>query len=122
VELKNLQKQLDAHIQDYNIKVQWAKQGSSSEKLNVSAVPSKTAVTPNPSEMALDDRGIATAMLLRLQVGCEKMGTILRKKRPAPICRLLLRRMTPFPFRLVCINQQNHEICQSIKVLWLALS
>lgn len=76
MELKNLlQKQLDAHIQDYNIKVQWAKQGSSGEKLNVPAVPTKTAgtpkppsaVTPNPNGMALDDRGIATAYLLGLK-------------------------------------------------------
>lgn len=75
-ELKNLlQKQLDAHIQDYNIKVQWAQSGSSSEQLNVPTIPSKTAgtpkapsaVTPNPSGTALDDRGIATAYLLGLK-------------------------------------------------------
>lgn len=75
-ELKTiLQKQLAAHIQDYNIKVQWAKSGSSSEKLNVPTMPAKTSggnpapqsVTPNPNGTSFDDRGIATAYLLGLK-------------------------------------------------------
>lgn len=75
-ELKSLlQQQLNAHIQDYNMKVQWAQNGSSNEKLNVPPIPTKTAgtpkppsaVTPNPNGTALDDRGIATAYLLGLK-------------------------------------------------------
>ncbi len=75
-ELKGLlQKQLDAHIQDYNMKVQWAKNGTCAEKLNVPAVPTKmsgtpqppSAVSPNPNGTTMDDRGIATAHLLGLK-------------------------------------------------------
>jgi len=75
-ELKGiLQKQLDAHIQDYNIKVEWAEAGSSSQKLRVPAMPSKMSgtpkppqqVEPNPNSKAFDDRGIATAYLRGLK-------------------------------------------------------
>lgn len=75
-ELKGiLQKQLDAHIQDYNIKVQWAESGNSAQKLNVPAMPAKMSgtppqpqeVEPNPAGTAFDDRGIATAYLLGLK-------------------------------------------------------
>lgn len=83
-ELKNLlQQQLDAHIQDYNIKVQWAQNGSSNEKLNVPAIPQKTAgtpkppsaVTPNPQGAPFDDRGIATAYLLGLKANGKEYAS-----------------------------------------------
>ena len=83
-ELKSLlEKQLDAHIQDYNVKVQWAKQGSSNEKLNVPAVPTKsagtpkppTAVSPNPNGTTHDDRGIATAYLLGLKANGKEYAS-----------------------------------------------
>lgn len=76
MELKGLlQKQLNAHIQDYNMKVQWAKNGSCNEQLNVPATPTKnsaspqppTPVSPNPNGTGFDDRGIATAYLLGLK-------------------------------------------------------
>jgi spore coat protein CotF len=83
-ELKSLlQQQLNAHIQDYNIKVEWAKNGSSSQQLNVPPTPSKTAgtpkqpsaVTPNPNGTAHDDRGIATAYLLGLKANGKEYAS-----------------------------------------------
>lgn len=72
---KILQNQLEGHIQDYNIKVQWVESGSSSEKLTVPAMPAKTsggtptpqAVTPNPNGTTFDDRAIATSYLISLK-------------------------------------------------------
>ncbi|UOF91200.1 spore coat protein [Fodinisporobacter ferrooxydans] len=75
-ELKSiLQKQFAAHIQDYNIKVDYAKQGNSSEKLNVPAMPAKMSGTPKPAQTGMpnidstqfDDRAIATIYLLTLK-------------------------------------------------------
>lgn len=75
-ELKSiLQKQLNGHIQDYNVKVEWAQAGSSSQKLNVPTMPPKMSgtpkppqqVEPNPNGTSFDDRGIATAYLLGLK-------------------------------------------------------
>ena len=75
-ELKGiLQNQLAAHIQDYNIKVEWAKTGTSSEKLKVPAMPAKMSGTPkppqaakpNPSGTTFDDRAIATSYLLAVK-------------------------------------------------------
>ena len=75
-ELKGiLQKQLAAHIQDYNIKVEWVKTGTSSEKLNVPVMPAKISGTPTPPQAAkpnpkgttFDDRGIATSYLLAIK-------------------------------------------------------
>ena len=75
-ELKGiLQKHQDVHIQDYNMKVEWARSGSCNKKLNVPPMPAKStgtqkppqAVTPNPNATAFDDRGIATAYLVSLK-------------------------------------------------------
>lgn len=76
-ELKSIiQKQLAAHIQDYNIKLDWIEKGSSSQKLAVPSMPSPAsggthklpqAVTPNPAMTAFDDRAIATSYLLTLK-------------------------------------------------------
>jgi spore coat protein CotF len=76
-ELKGiLQKHMAAHIQDYNMKVEWATQGLSTQKLQVPPMPAKTnggthklpqAVTPNPNMTAFDDRAIATSYLLTLK-------------------------------------------------------
>ncbi|SFU87125.1 spore coat protein [Alicyclobacillus macrosporangiidus] len=76
-ELKGiLQKHIAAHIQDYNMKVEWATKQSSQQKLGVPPMPPATAggthtmaqpVTPNPQMTALDDRSIATSYLLTLK-------------------------------------------------------
>jgi spore coat protein CotF len=77
VQLKQmLEKHLDAHIQDYNMKVEWATKGQSTQKLQVPPMPAKTMqttppqpqpVTPNPEATAFDDRAIATSYLLTLK-------------------------------------------------------
>ncbi|QSO48331.1 spore coat protein [Alicyclobacillus mengziensis] len=76
-ELKGIiEKQLAAHIQDYNIKVEWIEKGSSSQKLAVPSMPTPSpggthklpqAMTPNPKTTTLDDRAIATSYLLTLK-------------------------------------------------------
>jgi spore coat protein CotF len=76
-ELKGIiEKQLAAHIQDYNIKVEWIEKGSSSQKLAVPSMPTPStsgthklpqAVTPNPNTTTFDDRAIATSYLLTLK-------------------------------------------------------
>ncbi|MCL6593705.1 MAG: spore coat protein [Alicyclobacillus sp.] len=76
-ELKSiLQKHMAAHIQDYNMKVEWATKQSCQQKLTVPSMPAQTstmtatqtqAVTPNPNTTALDDRAIATSYLLTLK-------------------------------------------------------
>ncbi|WP_029422730.1 spore coat protein [Alicyclobacillus macrosporangiidus] len=76
-ELKGiLQKHMAAHIQDYNMKVEWATRQTSQQKLAVPPMPPATAggahhlaqpVTPNPQMTALDDRSIATSYLLTLK-------------------------------------------------------
>ncbi|RIV18825.1 spore coat protein [Alicyclobacillaceae bacterium I2511] len=71
-----LEKQIGAHVQDYNIKSEWIKNGSSNQKLAVPAAtsgtttgtsPSPQAVTPNPGATNFDDRAIATSYLLTLK-------------------------------------------------------
>lgn len=75
-ELKSiLEKQFAAHVQDYNIKVDFAKNGASNEKLKVPAMPAKMAGTPKPPQAGapsptstqFDDRAIATIQLLTLK-------------------------------------------------------
>lgn len=76
-ELKSiLQKQMAAHIQDYNMKVEWIEQGRSTQKLAVPAMPTQAApgthkmlraTTPDPHRTTLDDRAIATSYLLTLK-------------------------------------------------------
>ncbi|QSO48628.1 spore coat protein [Alicyclobacillus mengziensis] len=75
-ELKTiLEKQLSAHVQDYNIKVEFAKNGASSGKLKVPAMPQKATFTPkapqagapNINDAQFDDRAIATIYLLTLK-------------------------------------------------------
>lgn len=76
-ELKSIiEKHMAAHIQDYNMKVEWVEQGSSNQKLAVPGLPSSApggthklpqAVTPNPNRTAFDDRAIATSYLLTLK-------------------------------------------------------
>ncbi len=77
-ELKGLiQKHMAAHIQDYNIKVDWATKQSTTQKLNVpqlagptqsgAATTQPVAVTPDPNATAFDDRAIATSYLLTLK-------------------------------------------------------
>lgn len=76
-ELKGIiEKHMAAHIQDYNIKVDWIEKGQSTEKLAVPGMPAQSpggthklpqAVTPNPHMTALDDRAIATSYLLTLK-------------------------------------------------------
>ncbi|WP_026962294.1 spore coat protein [Alicyclobacillus herbarius] len=70
------EKHMDAHIQDYNMKVEWASKGQSNQKLQVPAMPAKMMqttmpkpqpVTPNPEATSFDDRAIATAYLLTLK-------------------------------------------------------
>lgn len=70
-----LQKHMAAHVQDYNMKVEWATKGMSTQKLAVPAMPQKSggthklpqAVVPNPQTTALNDRAIATSYLLTLK-------------------------------------------------------
>jgi len=70
-----IQKHMAAHVQDYNMKVEWASKGSCADKLNVPVMPPKTtatnvqtsAVMPNPQTTMLDDRSIATSYLLTLK-------------------------------------------------------
>lgn len=76
-ELKSIiQKHMAAHIQDYNMKVEWIEKASCSQQLAVPGMPSTPptgthnlpqAVTPNPQMTALDDRSIATSYLLTLK-------------------------------------------------------
>lgn len=75
-ELKSiLEKQFAAHIQDYNIKVEYAKNGSSTKKLTVPPMPPEMAGTPKPPQPGapkinatqFDDRSIATIYLLTLK-------------------------------------------------------
>lgn len=76
-ELKSIiERHMAAHIQDYNMKVEWVEKGSSNQKLAVPGIPSATsggthklplAVTPNPQMTSLDDRSIATSYLLTLK-------------------------------------------------------
>ena len=74
-ELKGiLERQFAAHIQDYNIKVEYATQGSSTGKLNVPPMPAKMSGIPKPPQAGapdihltkFDDRTIATIYLLTL--------------------------------------------------------
>jgi spore coat protein CotF len=71
-----IHKHMAAHIQDYNMKVEWANKQSCVQKLEVPPMPAKTvdgqnktpsAVVPNPSATSLDDRAIATSYLLTLK-------------------------------------------------------
>lgn len=75
-ELKSiLERQLAAHIQDYNMKVDYAKNGQTSEKLNVPAMPTPSSGTPKPPQAGqpnlqgakFDDRAIAISYLLTLK-------------------------------------------------------
>ncbi|MCL6452103.1 MAG: spore coat protein [Alicyclobacillus sp.] len=76
-ELKGIiEKHMAAHIQDYNMKVEWVEKGTSSQKLAVPPMPSKSsvgthalpqAVQPDPHRTSLDDRAIATSYLLTLK-------------------------------------------------------
>ncbi len=76
-ELKSIiQKHMAAHIQDYNMKVEWASKEQSTQKLQVPPMPAATSPTPsgqtqpvmpNPQTTALDDRAIATSYLLTLK-------------------------------------------------------
>ena len=75
-ELKSiLERQFSTHVQDYNIKVEFAKTGASSEKLTVPPMPQKTSFTPkapqagapNVNIAKFDDRAIATIYLLTLK-------------------------------------------------------
>jgi spore coat protein CotF len=76
-ELKSLlQKHMAAHVQDYNMKVEWATKGTSQQKLQVPPMPTKTgngthklaqATMPDPNTTALNDRAIATSYLLTLK-------------------------------------------------------
>ena len=76
-ELKGiLQKHMAAHIQDYNMKVEWVTKGSSQQKLAVPSMPTQAnsgthvlpqATTPNPNATDFDDRAIATNYLLTLK-------------------------------------------------------
>lgn len=76
-ELKGiLQKHMTAHVQDYNMKVEWATKGSSQQKLTVPLMPAKMnastqaqmqLTTPDPKATAFDDRAIATNYLLTLK-------------------------------------------------------
>lgn len=75
-ELKSMiQRQFAAHVQDYNMKVEYAKTGACSETLNVPAMPTKAAGTPKPAQagapdpnaMQFDDRSIGIAYLLTLK-------------------------------------------------------
>ncbi|GMA50037.1 spore coat protein [Alicyclobacillus contaminans] len=71
-----VQKHMAAHIQDYNMKVEWVTKSSSTQQLQVPSMPSATnggtnklpqAVMPNPNLTAPDDRAIATSYLLTLK-------------------------------------------------------
>lgn len=73
-----LQKHMAAHIQDYNMKVEWATKEQSGQTLQVPQMPaSNTAMqnqnptpkpcTPNPQMIAFDDRAMATSYLLTLK-------------------------------------------------------
>jgi len=75
-ELKSImERQLPAHIQDYNMKVDYAKHGMSSDKLNVPTMPTPAVGTPKPPQSGapslegkkFDDRAIATSYLLTLK-------------------------------------------------------
>lgn len=75
-ELKSIvEKHMAAHIQDYNMKVEWIEKGSSSQKLAVPPMPTATggthnllqSTTPDPNRTSLDDRAIATSYLLTLK-------------------------------------------------------
>ncbi len=76
-ELKSiLKKHMEAHIQDYNMKVEWASNGRSNQTLQVPPMPETQLTlntlttlpcTPNPSASSLDDRAIATSYLLTLK-------------------------------------------------------
>lgn len=71
-----IQKHMAAHIQDYNMKVEWATKDSSRQQLNVPTMPAKVpgalgqqprGATPDPNTTAFDDRAIATSYLLTLK-------------------------------------------------------
>lgn len=77
-ELKSMiQKHMAAHVQDYNMKVEWATKATSQQKLNVPPMPEKhpgasmmqqpKGVTPDPNVTKLDDRAMATSYLLTLK-------------------------------------------------------
>ncbi len=79
-ELKSMiGKHLNAHIQDYNIKVQWATKQACTEKLNVPSAPTANAnatmtgtpqpqpVMPDPHSTSFNDRAIGTSYLLTLK-------------------------------------------------------
>lgn len=76
-ELKSMiEKHMDAHIQDYNIKVQWATKQDCTQKLNVPDAPttatamatsSPQPIMPNPHSTSFDDRAIGTSYLLTLK-------------------------------------------------------
>ncbi|MCF8563966.1 spore coat protein [Alicyclobacillus tolerans] len=71
-----IQKHMAAHVQDYNMKIEFASKGSAQQKLAVPMMPAKMlsnantisqAVTPNPQATAFDDRAIAVSYLLTLK-------------------------------------------------------
>lgn len=70
-----LEKQLAAHVQDYNIKVDFAKNGDCTEKLKVPPMPAKMTGTPKAPQPGapvmhatqFDDRTIAISYLLTLK-------------------------------------------------------
>ncbi|WP_067932581.1 spore coat protein [Alicyclobacillus kakegawensis] len=71
-----LEKHMDAHIRDYNMKVEWATKQQCKQTLSVPAMPAKMTqaqpptpqpVTPKPDASNLDDRAIATSYLLTLK-------------------------------------------------------
>jgi spore coat protein CotF len=75
-ELKSMiEKHMAAHIQDYNMKVEWARNASSNQQLNVPPVPAKAGGTPkppqqgapNPDATAFDDRAIGTSYLVTVK-------------------------------------------------------
>lgn len=75
-ELKSIiEKHMKAHIQDYNMKVEWAQNGASQDRLDVPEMPQAQQMmgtqmqkmTPNPNVTKLDDRAIATSYLLTLK-------------------------------------------------------
>ncbi|WAH38264.1 spore coat protein [Alicyclobacillus dauci] len=76
-ELKSIiEKHMKGHIQDYNMKVEWATKGTSHDTLDVPTMPPAVRMTgvadmqkttPNPNTTKLDDRAIATSYLLTLK-------------------------------------------------------
>lgn len=71
-----IQKHMAAHVQDYNMKVEFAGTGTSHQKLAVPQMPAKTgqlnhpqiqSTTPDPNATAFDDRAIAVNYLLTMK-------------------------------------------------------